>query len=84
MVNRSGTLQKLLRTLDALEQELLDASDEEVLAAVAELQLNPDMKGSIALAGVTQLVPQAAQRSGHPATKPARRGRSVVLRPPKE
>jgi phosphoribosylaminoimidazolecarboxamide formyltransferase / IMP cyclohydrolase len=36
MVNRSGALQRLLGTLDALEQELLDASDAEVLAAVAE------------------------------------------------
>jgi hypothetical protein len=85
MVNRIGGLQALRHTLDALEQELLDASDEEVLAAAAELRLNPDMQGSIALAGVTQLVPAVRQRQADDAAaRPSRRRRGAVLRPPKQ
>lgn len=41
------------RLLDALGQDLLDASDEEILAVAKELGQKPDMKGSIALFGVT-------------------------------
>jgi hypothetical protein len=36
----------------ALERELIDATDEEVLAAAAELGMNPSMKGSAAFIGV--------------------------------
>jgi len=39
--------------LAVLEQDLLDASDEEILVAAHELGLQPQMKGSIALLGVT-------------------------------
>lgn len=41
------------RLLAALGQDLLDASDEEILAVANELGQKPDMKGSIALLGVT-------------------------------
>lgn len=43
----------LERLLIALERDLLDASDEEILAAANELGMKPGMKGSIALFGVT-------------------------------
>jgi len=43
---------RLARILQALEQELLDASDEEILAAAADLGMNPKMKGSAAFAGL--------------------------------
>jgi hypothetical protein len=46
----------LERLLLALEQELLDATDEEVFAAARELGMNPSMKGSSAFFGVTILV----------------------------
>jgi len=38
--------------LAALEQELIDASDEEIMAAAAELGMNPKMKGSALFAGL--------------------------------
>ncbi len=43
----------LERLLLALEQELLGASDKEILAAAAQLGMQPAMKGSSALFGVT-------------------------------
>ena len=43
----------LERVLRALEQDLLEARNDEVLAIATELGLKPDMKGSIALFGVT-------------------------------
>ena len=42
----------LEHVLVALERELIDATDEEVLAAAAELGMNPSMKGSAAFMGV--------------------------------
>ena len=41
--------------LVALERDLLDATDEEILAAAKELGMNPAMKGSAAFFGVTRL-----------------------------
>jgi hypothetical protein len=41
------------RLLLALERELIDATDEEILAAARELGMNPGMKGSSAFFGVT-------------------------------
>jgi hypothetical protein len=43
---------KLTRVLEALEQELIDASDEEILAVAMELGMNPKMKGSALFAGL--------------------------------
>ena len=45
----------LERLLVALERDLLDATDEEILAAAKELGMNPAMKGSAAFFGVTRL-----------------------------
>lgn len=46
----------LERLLAALERELLQATDAEILAAAKELGIDPTMKGSSALFGVTKLV----------------------------
>jgi hypothetical protein len=40
------------RVLDALEQELIDASNEEILEAAKDLGMNPMMKGSAAFMGL--------------------------------
>jgi hypothetical protein len=56
-----STLERLLL---ALEDELLQATDEEVLAAAHELGMNPAMKGSAALFGVTMLVRPMANYAG--------------------
>jgi hypothetical protein len=42
----------LENVLMGLERELIDATDEEVRAAAAELGMNPSMKGSAAFLGV--------------------------------
>jgi hypothetical protein len=47
---------QLERLLLGLERELTEATDEEILAAARELGMNPAMKGSAALFGVTILV----------------------------
>jgi hypothetical protein len=46
----------LERLLAALESELLQATDAEILAAAKELGIDPTMKGSSAFFGVTVLV----------------------------
>jgi hypothetical protein len=46
----------LERLLVALENELLEVTDEEILAVAVELGMNPAMKGSAAFFGVTLLV----------------------------
>jgi hypothetical protein len=43
----------LTRILDALEQELIDASDDEILAAARDLGMDPSRKDSAAFSGVT-------------------------------
>lgn len=43
----------LERILLAVEREVMDATDEELLAAARELGINPSMKGSAAFSGVT-------------------------------
>jgi len=42
----------LEQLLAALERELIDATDEEVLGVAADLGMNPSMKGSAAFLGV--------------------------------
>jgi hypothetical protein len=41
------------RVMTALERDLLDATDEQIVSAAKELGMNPTMKGSAALFGVT-------------------------------
>jgi hypothetical protein len=43
----------LARVLDALDIELIDASDDEILSAAKELGMDPTRKDSAAFAGVT-------------------------------
>lgn len=45
--------ERLERLLAALEQELIAATDEEILEAARDLGMNPAMKGSAAFFGVT-------------------------------
>jgi hypothetical protein len=59
----------LERLLVALEVELLQATDEEVLAAAHELGMNPAMKGSAAFFGVTMLVRPITTRRTRPYLK---------------
>lgn len=62
----------LEQVLAALERELIDASDEEVLAAAAELGMNPSMKGSAAFLGVkSPLIRAAASTSRGGPHRPA-------------
>ena len=42
----------LNRILQGLEQELIDASDEEVIAAAKDLGMDPSMQGSAVFAGL--------------------------------
>jgi hypothetical protein len=55
-MKKTGSDVALERLLTALERELLEASDEEILAAAKELGIDPTMKGSSALFGVTMLI----------------------------
>lgn len=43
---------RLARILVALEQELVDASDEDIMEAAGDLGMNPKMKGSAAFLGI--------------------------------
>jgi hypothetical protein len=43
----------LTRILEAFGQELIDASDEEIMQAAKDLGMNPHMKGSAAFLGLT-------------------------------
>jgi hypothetical protein len=43
----------LTRILEAFGQELIDASDEEIMEAAKDLGMDPQMKGSGAYAGLT-------------------------------
>jgi hypothetical protein len=42
----------LMRLLDALADELIEASDEEIMQAAKDLGMNPRMPGSAAFAGL--------------------------------
>ena len=66
---------ELERVLLAFEHEVIDASNEEILAAARELGMKPAMKGSSAFFGVTRLV-----HFGKPPQKPGRRRRQQVAR----
>jgi hypothetical protein len=71
------------RLLAALERELLDATDAEILAGAAELGINPAMKGSAALFGVTVLLrPHSRPESGDPNDVSATRRRPKGDTPP--
>ena len=48
----------LERLIHGLEQELLEAADEEFVAGAQELGMNPQAKGSAAFLGVKDVSPQ--------------------------
>jgi len=48
----------LERLIHGLEQELLEAADEEFMAGAHDLGMNPSAKGSAAFVGVKDLSPQ--------------------------
>ncbi len=48
----------LTRILNALAQELIETSDEEVLQAAKDLGMDPNMKGSAAFLGVIHATPR--------------------------
>jgi hypothetical protein len=48
----------LTRILNAFAQELIEASDEEVLQAAKDLGMDPNMKGSAAFLGVIHATPR--------------------------
>jgi hypothetical protein len=52
---KNTSVPALNRVLDALANELVEASDEELLAAAHELGMRPDMKGSAAFIGLVGL-----------------------------
>ena len=52
-VRRPSADVALTRILIALEQELIDASDEEVMQAAKDLGMDPTMRESAAFAGLT-------------------------------
>jgi hypothetical protein len=56
--------------LAALERDLLDATDEEILAAARELGMNPAMKGSSAFFGVMKLARVRSMPRGTAKGKP--------------
>ena len=57
-VKKGPSEQVLTRLLDALAQELIEASDEEVLEAARDLGMDPGMKGSAAFLGVIHAAPR--------------------------
>lgn len=50
---KADNAERFERLLAALERELLEATDEEILEAARDLGMNPAMKGSAAFFGVT-------------------------------
>jgi len=52
-MNDERPVRGLERLLLALERDVIDVGDEEIMAAARELGMNPAMKGSAAFFGVT-------------------------------
>ena len=70
----------LERLLIALERDLLDAPDEEILAMANELGMKPGMKGSVALFGVTVAARLRNQDNLVQTKKATGRGRAIRSR----
>ena len=69
------------RLLAALERDLLDATNEEILAVANELGMKPDMKGSIALLGVTFVAQLKDQDNNSGRQTKKATGRASATRP---
>lgn len=48
----NDSTERLERLLIALERDLIEATDEEILQAASDLRMNPEMKGSAAFIGL--------------------------------
>jgi hypothetical protein len=72
------------RLLLALERELLAAGDDEIADVAGELGLKPDMKGSVALFGVTFAVDFTKLKQGLQARKAGKRSVPATKRPRKD
>lgn len=48
----SDNAERFERLLIALERELIEATDEEILEAARDLRMNPEMRGSAAFIGL--------------------------------
>lgn len=53
---RADNTERFERLLAALERELVEATDEEILEAAGELGMNPAMKGSAAFFGIATII----------------------------
>lgn len=53
---KTDNAERFERLLAALQRELIEATDEEVLEAAGDLGMSPMMKGSAAFFGVTTLL----------------------------
>ena len=77
---KNDNAERFERLLAALERELIEATDEEILAAAKDLGMNPEMKGSAAFFGIMGLVrtpvrpEEGEERADVPNTPNARRG----------
>jgi hypothetical protein len=60
---KADNAERFERLLAALERELIEATDEEVLAAARELGMNPAMKGSAAFFGIATVFSRPFQPS---------------------
>lgn len=61
------------RVLEALGQELIDATDDELLEAARDLGMDPTMRGSAAFIGLKYpAIPRLSDFFGLPATHPLR------------
>lgn len=54
---RADYVGRFERLLAALERELVEATDEEILEAASDLGMNPAMKGSAAFLGIATVFP---------------------------
>ena len=52
---RADNTERFERLLAALERELIEATDQEILEAARDLGMNPAMKGSAAFFGIATL-----------------------------
>lgn len=71
------------RVLLSLERELLAAPDDEIADVAAEIGLKPDMKGSVALFGVTFAVDMTKLKEKLQARKKEDRSAPAPRRPSK-
>lgn len=70
------------RLIAALERELIEATDEEILEAARDLRMNPLMKGSAAFFGLTTARSMPSARDDPPPSASSQRVRRRSKRDP--